>query len=218
MVYRKIKKECCGKKLRTFQSDGFLVYKNTRRWIINKKDRRKILESCHSDNLAGHFGRDKTRHKICSRYYWVGLVNDVDEMVMTCDACQKHSNINKKCSQLHPIKVKEEVWSRIGIDLMGPLNETPRGNKYIITCTDYFSKWPEADALKTKSADEVSCFLYKLLTRYGVAEIVMSDQGREFVNDVNRRLFELTGSEHRVSSAYHPQTNGLDERMNQTLT
>ena len=73
---------------------------------------------------------DKTRLEICSRYYyWVGLVNDVDEMVITCDACQKHSKINKKSSQLHPIKVKEEVWSRIGIDLIGPLNETPRGNK-----------------------------------------------------------------------------------------
>ena len=151
MVYRKIKKECCGKKLRTFQSlMDFWFTKTHEDGLSTKKDRRKILESCHSDNLAGHFGRDKTRHKICSRYYWVGLVNDVVEMVMTCDACQKHSKINKKSSQLHPIKVKEEVWSRIGIDLIGPLNETPRGNKYIITCTDYFSKWPEADAFKNK--------------------------------------------------------------------
>lgn len=45
----------------------------------------------------------------------------------------------------------------------------------------------------------------------------MSDQGREFVNKVNQKLFELCGTDHRISSAYHPQTNGLDERMNQTL-
>ena len=60
-------------------------------------------------------------------------------------------------------------------------------------------------------------FLYDLLTRYGVAEIIMLDQGREFVNKVNQALFEMCGTDHRISSAYHPQTNGLDERMNQTL-
>ena len=45
----------------------------------------------------------------------------------------------------------------------------------------------------------------------------MTDQGREFVNDVNRQLFRLTGTQHNISSAYHPQTNGLIERFNQTL-
>ena len=43
------------------------------------------------------------------------------------------------------------------------------------------------------------------------------NQGREFVNEVNQRLFDKVGIEHRISSAYHPQTNGLDERMNQTV-
>ena len=53
--------------------------------------------------------------------------------------------------------------------------------------------------------------------RYGCAKIVISDQGRELVNQVNRHLFTLTKTEHRISSAYHPQTNGLVERFNQTL-
>ena len=61
-------------------------------------------------------------------------------------------------------------------------------------------------------------FLYVLITRYRVAEIVMSDQGREFFNRVNEELFKLCGMDHRIISAYHPQSNGLDEQMNQTLT
>ena len=48
-------------------------------------------------------------------------------------------------------------------------------------------------------------------------KLMLSDQSREFINQVNKRLFELTKTEHRVSSAYHPQTNGLVERINQTL-
>ena len=61
-------------------------------------------------------------------------------------------------------------------------------------------------------------FLYDLITRCGVAEIVMSDQGREFVNRVDGKLLKLCGSDHRISSAYHPRSDSLDERLNLTLT
>ena len=53
--------------------------------------------------------------------------------------------------------------------------------------------------------------------RYGCTQILLSDQGREFVNKVNKHLFKRFKTEHRISSAYHPQTNGLVERYNQTL-
>ena len=53
--------------------------------------------------------------------------------------------------------------------------------------------------------------------RFGCCEVLISDQGREFVNRVKEELFHLTGTEHRVSSTYHPQMNGLTERFNQTL-
>ena len=58
-------------------------------------------------------------------------------------------------------------------------------------------------------------FLCNLITRYGVAKIVMSDQGQEFVNRVNEELFKLCGTDHRISAVYHP--HGLDEIM-KTLT
>ena len=101
--------------------------------------------------------------------------------------------------------------------MIGPLPETERGNKYIITATDYFSKWPEAAPLQDKTALGVAEFLFALFCRHGWPEIVLSDQGREFVNGISKTLFEFTNVEHRISSAYHPQTNGLDERTNQTL-
>ena len=82
---------------------------------------------------------------------------------------------------------------------------------------DYFSKWAEAVALPTKGSIGVAKFLYSLFCRHGVPRKIQSDQGREFVNSVNTNLFELTGVEHIISTAYHPQTNGLDERFNQTL-
>ena len=59
---------------------------------------------------------------------------------------------NKFTAELHPIPVRDEVWHTIGVDLIGPLPETPRGNKYIMTVSYFFSKWPEATALEDKSA------------------------------------------------------------------
>ena len=53
--------------------------------------------------------------------------------------------------------------------------------------------------------------------RFSCCEVIISDQGREFVNKVKEELLQLTGTEHRVTSAYHPQSNGLTERFNQTL-
>ena len=56
-----------------------------------------------------------------------------------------------------------------------------------------------------------------LLYRYGWTKVVISDQGREFVNKVSKYLNSITKTEHRITSAYHPQTNGIVERFNQTL-
>ena len=81
---------------------------------------------------------------------------------------------------------------------------------------DYYSKWAEAGALPSKCAVGIAHFLYSLFCRHWVPKRVQSDQGREFVNSLNESLFTMTGVKHLVSTAYHPQTNGLDERFNQT--
>ena len=61
------------------------------------------------------------------------------------------------------------------------------------------------------------CLKQILFFRYSCYKIIISDQGHEFVNCLQTELFQLTGAEHRVTSAYHPQSNGLTERFNQTL-
>ena len=68
--------------------------------------------------------------------------------------------------------------------ISGPLPQTEQGNKYIVTVTDYFSKWPEAASLKDKTAAGVTDFLFSLFCRHGWPKTIISDQGREFVNGV----------------------------------
>ena len=101
---------------------------------------------------------------------------------------------------------------------MGPLTITRRGNRYIVTAIDYFTKWPIAKALKEATAKAVSKFIYqKIICEHGCLEVLQSDRGTHFVNRV---IEDLTGKfriKHHLSSPYHPQTNGLVERFNQTL-
>ena len=74
--------------------------------------------------------------------------------------------MNKKLktssAELHPIPVEAQIWCQVGMDLTGPLTETPRGNKYKITLTDYFSKWAEETGLPDKTADGVARFMYSV--------------------------------------------------------
>jgi len=90
--------------------------------------------------------------------------------------------------------------------------------RYVVVAICYFSKWCEARALMDKTAESVAKFLYDdIICRHGCPEIQISDQGREFINKLSTELFKLTGTQHRITSPYHPQANGLVERLNRTL-
>ena len=93
----------------------------------------------HTDPLTGHFALKGTIQRILERYYWPTIDKDVRAYISSCDACQRRGKpqVNEP---LHPIKVGQP-FSRIGIDVVGLLNETKKGNRYIITATNYLMKW-----------------------------------------------------------------------------
>ena len=90
--------------------------------------------------------------------------------INTCEKCQRNNfKLQKASGVLHPIPVKPKVWYQVGMDLIGPMPVTPRGNKYIVTLTDYFTKWAEAAPLPDKTALGVAKFIYSVreLRNYG---------------------------------------------------
>ena len=74
---------------------------------------------------------------------------------------------------LHPIPVAPQLWKQVGMDLIGPLATTSRGNKYIITLTDYFTKWAEAGALPDKTAMNVAKFMYQVTVVFAMAMTII---------------------------------------------
>ena len=158
---------------------------------------------------GGHFGQNATLEKVSERYWWPGATKDIREYIKSCANCQKTNASNKApAATLNPIPVKD-LFHRWGIDLVGPLEETPRGNKYLIVATEYLSKWAEAKAIPDKSAAGVHDFLCELVSRYGACHVIIHDQGREFNNKAVENLCAELKINVAMSAAYHPQTNGF---------
>ncbi|XP_059362248.1 uncharacterized protein LOC132101366 [Carassius carassius] len=117
---------------------------------------------------------------------------------------------------LHPIKVKEP-WEVVGMDLIGPLKKTMKDHQYILTVTDLFTKWVIAEPLKCGSSTEVAEALVSKLYTFGMVRKIITDRGRAFVNELNAHIFAALNIKHAITSAYHPQSNGQDERTNQNV-
>ena len=97
----------------------------------------------------------------------------------------KAGNKFDKCGEkLKSVPVPYQTMNQLGIDLVTNLPDTPEGYNTIVTAVYYTSKWVEFRALKGKFAEGVAEFIYDLVCHFGASKIHISDQGREFVNQV----------------------------------
>src|SRR6266540_4491584 len=111
------------------------------------------------------------------------MFEDIRNYVKTYDDCQQRGELQKN-NIIHLILAKV-LFQRIGIDIVGSLTITKRGNHYIVTAMEYFTKWPIVKALKEATARAVSKFIYeKIICEHGCPEVLQSDQGTHFVNKV----------------------------------
>ncbi|KAL2086700.1 hypothetical protein ACEWY4_017759 [Coilia grayii] len=125
-------------------ADGLLL----RRVAFSDEEKTAVLNEAH----AGHFGRDRMMHKIRQRFYWHSITADVDNWVSTCEPCQRFEKVKTEPPELKPIK-PVAPWHMIGVDIIGPLKKSRKGcNRYLLTATDFFTKWVEARPIKRKQA------------------------------------------------------------------
>ena len=104
--------------------------------------RRDILQSCHASTTSGHFGVQKTQAKVSERFWWPNMSADVRAFVASCYFCQTHKHPTGLIEgKLQPIAIPAKPFSLMGIDHIGPIRRTARGNKHILVAVDYFSKW-----------------------------------------------------------------------------
>ncbi len=201
---------------------GGLYWKGNRVVVPKTADdvRRQILSEFHDSPLAGHFGPEKTGKALTEYYWWPGVGAAVRAYCTACDACQRNKSSNKKPhGLLQPLPVPEQYWDSVSMDFVTGLPETPRDHDAILVVVDRLSKMAYFLACRTQiTALETAYLLFdRVFAQHGLPSEIVSDRDTRFASNVFRHLCELYGTQQRMSTAYHPQTDGQTERVNRTL-
>ena len=185
--------------------------------VLPQSERTKALRMAHHGSIAGHFARDGTPQAIRVRLDWPGIVKDVNELCASGPVCQKSGPAILSKAPLQPLPIIKDPFSRVAMDVFGPLTRTEAGNKYVLVLMDYTSKWSEAYALRNVITETVVKYLIDMTVRVGIPEEVLTDNGSNFVSKTMRECCTTMGIEQIKTSPYHPQTDGMVERFNVTL-
>ncbi|UYV81241.1 hypothetical protein LAZ67_20000442, partial [Cordylochernes scorpioides] len=130
----------------------------------------------------------------------------------------KKQSTQKPPGLLKAIPPATSPIQRVGMDLLGRFPKSDTGNKWIIVCTNYLTRFAVTKALPTGEAKEAAKFLMEdVVLKHGAPREIITDRGRVFQSKLIAELTNQCSSIHRFTTAYHPQTNGLTERLNKTL-
>ena len=178
----------------------------------------EIVSQFHGQWDTGHEGISKTKERILLHYYWPGMDKDIATFIQQCHKCQMRKKIYQPQAPLQPLPLLSEPNMRIHVDLFGPLKTTDSGKKYILCMTDAFTKYVELVPLPNKETQTVvSAIFFRWICRYGVPLEIISDQGKEFVSNFAKELYNKLGLTHNTTSPHHPQCNAQAEVANKTI-
>ncbi|CAI7759517.1 unnamed protein product [Closterium sp. NIES-54] len=180
---------------------------------------RQLLLHEYHDNRS-HFGSDKTYAAIYRDYYWPGLSRSVAEYVASCPTCQVNkARTTAPAGLLQPLEIPTAPWNCVSLDFITDLPRTPTGFDSILVVIDKLSKMAHfIPATGTVSAaDTAKLFFTQVVRLHGLPSAIISERDTRFLSNFWTALFQLLGTQIRLSTAYHPETDGQPERMNRTL-
>eukprot|EP00794_Sanderia_malayensis_P000642 gene642-1310_t len=147
----------------------------------------EIIERSHID--VGHLGVKKTFARIQEEFYWPCFYRQTEIFCKSCVTCQKNKVIPNPRWAMKPIEVVPVPFYMVGMDVIGPLKTTPRGNRYILNIVDYFTKYVEAYAIPDQKTETVSRCIEDLCSRHGVPSIILTDKADKDQNNWDINLF-----------------------------
>ncbi len=191
-------------------------------YIPNSTDlRADILYWHHDVPWCAHLGVEKTVAMVQNSFWWPSMGSEIKEYVRTCWQCQANKTDRiRRVPPLTPLSPPDACWRTVGVDLVVDLPPT-EGNKYNAICVfvDHLSKMvrvlPTWTSLDTKGFAQL--FIREIFTHYGMPQNIVSDRGPQWCSEFFRDLCDGLGIKLKLSTAYHPQTNGLVERTNEVV-
>ncbi|MCP3667793.1 MAG: DDE-type integrase/transposase/recombinase, partial [Gammaproteobacteria bacterium] len=186
--------------------------------VVPLSHRQRVLQACHDDIFSAHLGVEKTLKKVSQRFFWPNLKQTVIDYVRHCPDCQTKKNPPQaERAPMVPIPVTGP-WATVGVDILGPLPITERGNSFILVFTDYLTKWVECFCLHDQKATTVAkCLIEGVICQHSCMFRLLSDQGTNFLSGLVKQVCEIFRVKKVDGTPFHPQTDGLTEKFNATL-
>lgn len=182
--------------------------------------RRVLLEEAHNAALSGHFGADKTLKRLSKEFWWPTMGADVTAYCQGCGTCQRSkSRRTKKIGELQPLPPPDAPWQDITMDYIFALPKTSEGHDGVLVVVDRFSKMAKFIPVNENiTAEGTARALMDYVIRvFGVPRSIVNDRDPRFLSKFWSALFDKLGTKLKPSTAYHPETDGQTERINQTL-
>jgi len=198
---------------------GFILHKG-RIWLSsNSSFIKPLLKEFHQSPTGGHMGIQKTLHCLQDNFTWNIIRDDTRAFVASCLTCQltKYDN-QKPAGLLCPLPVLAQPWEDLSMDfIIGP--PAYHGNACIFVVVDRFSKGLHLGMLPINhTAHTIFVLFMEMVGKlHGMPRSIVSDRDPLFINKFWRELFSLSGTRLRLSSAYHPQSDGQTEVANRII-
>ncbi|KAL0544392.1 hypothetical protein IC582_019507 [Cucumis melo] len=178
----------------------------------------RLLHSFHDSVLGGHSGFLRTYKRMSGELYWQGMKNDIKKYVDQCEVCQRNKyEATKSAGVLQPLPIPNKILEDWTMDFIG----LPKagGVNVIMVVVDRLTKYAYLITLKHPfSAKQVALtFIDKVVRRHGTPNSIISDRDKIFLSNFWKELFATMGTLLKRSTAFHPQTDGQTERVNQCL-
>ena len=171
---------------------------------------KSLIQEMKTALHTGHLGIERTKSNARETLYWPGIDSDITDMVESCNTCQKYRHKQQK-ETLIPHDTPLRAWTKVGTDIFSCLNRN-----YILVI-DYTSKYFDLHQLPNLCSSTVIHKTKSIFARYGIPEIVISDNGTQFSSYKYKQFSKDWNFKHVTSSPEFPQSNGLVERAIQTI-
>uniref|UniRef100_A0A0N4VSB0 RNA-directed DNA polymerase n=1 Tax=Haemonchus placei TaxID=6290 RepID=A0A0N4VSB0_HAEPC len=185
--------------------------------VIPRNKRRELFTEVHHGTMGGHFNARKMSSQLEKAAYWLGMKQDVAKWSQECQKCFVHNTHRVNTPSLKPVVVSRP-FEIVGIDLL-EMGLSSRGNRYIVTIIDHFTKYLGAYPVPDKRTGTVAEVLFShwICGAGRWPETVLSDRGTEFENSVVSALCEIMGIKQQFTKGYCLRENGITERVNGTI-
>lgn len=198
---------------------GLLKYKG--RLVIgdNLALQTKLIAALHDSAIGGHSGIHASYQRIKQLYYWPGMKLAVENFVKQCLVCQQAKHTHQKpAGLLQPLPPPTAPWLEITMDFIEGLPVSEGANS-ILVVVDRLTKYAHFLPLKHPytAASVSKLFVDNIVKLHGVPQAIISDRDKIFTSHFWRDLHRALGIKLNYSTAYHPQTDGQSERVNQCL-